>query len=1380
MPLRLLLGVVLLGLQGLPALALEPWIDAQLPLTNHIELWLDGSRQVGVRQLQGARWLSEGAPIDRWIDGSGRKRDALQWVRESMPQFRSGGGVAWARFDGRNDYLAIDTGGLQLINLTLFLVATPRANPGWFSGFLSMSESGRNDYVHGLNVDLGPMSSTRMDWLNVESAGAGGAFNFVKRPVPFGGPRVISVTVNDAARTVVTQVDFEAPVERPRTASAGIRASQIFLGARYYSNTSDPASVSGFLEGDVAEVLLYRVALNERSREQVAQYLASKYSQLAKEAAHAGQGLSLNPLVPVEDPAPVQMLVPGFEAIELPIELPNLNCVKYRPDGKLMGLGYNGRLYLLSDTDGDGTEDRAEVFWDGDSLRAPVGMALTPPGYPHGQGAFIAAKGRLSLIVDTNHDDRADREIIVAEGWRELPHGVDALGVAMDRDGTIYFGLGTTDFTNAYQVDRATGRPRYRLNDERGTILKVSPDFSRREIIATGIRFPVALAFNAQGDLFCTDQEGATWLPNGNPLDELLHIQPGRHYGFPPRHPRYLPDVIDEPSTFDYSPQHQSVCGLNFNESVHGGPTFGPGWWKGDAIVTGYSRGKLYRTTLVRTDAGYVASSQLFGCLSQLTVDACVSPRGDLVVAVHSGQPDWGSGPNGLGKLYRIRYRHPELPQPRLIWAVSPTETDIAWDRPLSAEEARVMIRECAVAGGSQIAAGDRFEVMRPGYQVVQDQLAASRRPIPVLATQLSADRRMLRIITEPRVEAINYVVALHDATATNAVKVPAGYPATAKSSGGVPHRIIDLAYSLHGVEAAWKGSGQSNEWKGWLPSFDSTVNESLTTGSAAHEGWRRCLSRDGELQLRSRLNLWQMLRPAVQPGSKIDYSLPPEEVELCFRGTGDFEVRVDGERMAPTRGEVVVRHAPQEGRWILVEAHVRTGSVRPHLQVTWRTAEDSRERPLALHRLFLPWAVPQGLESPASVQRVPEEVRDADWLAGRAIFFGEAAGCARCHRLRGEGASVGPDLSNLVHRDHASVLQDILQPNAAMNPDHIAYNVELTDGEGLVGVLKQSLTNAVVFALADGAKASVPRDRIRSMVPSTLSLMPEGLAQGLDPKSLKDLMAFLLVAPVTQADLQTEIPPDAVRELTDMEPLFAGIPRSSASKDELFDIVLVAGPKDHGPDEHDYPLWQERWKQLLALARGVRVTTADGWPSVEQMARARVLVFYSNNPGWSAERAVQLKAYQDRGGGLVYIHFAVDGHRDVEALAERIGLAWRGGASKFRHGALDLDFSKASHPISHGFKSLHLHDESYWNLVGDPTGIRVLATGIEDGIERPLLWVRENGAGRVFVSIPGHYTWTFDDPAFRLLLLRGICWAGKEPEDRLSDLATVGARFAE
>src|SRR5581483_3808351 len=258
-----------------------------------------------------------------------------------------------------------------------------------------------------------------------------------------------------------------------------------------------------------------------------------------------------------------------------------------------------------------------------------------------------------------------------------------AVGMAVDTKSNIFFELGCDNWMGAYRVNKETGRSDYDLYSERGTILKVSPDWKHREIVATGVRFTVSLAFNEAGDLFCTDQEGATWLPNGNPFDELLHIQPGRHYGFPPRHPRHLPNVIDEPSVLDYAPQHQSTCGLSFDEPINNGPIFGPSWWAGDALVTGYSRGKLYRTQLVKTGGGYVARNNLLACLNMLPVDACVSPGGDLVIAVHSGPPDWGSGPTGRGILYKVHFEGKGKPQPILAWASGPREVRIAFDGPL-------------------------------------------------------------------------------------------------------------------------------------------------------------------------------------------------------------------------------------------------------------------------------------------------------------------------------------------------------------------------------------------------------------------------------------------------------------------------------------------------------------------------------------------------------------------------------------------------------------------------------------------------------------------------------------------------------------------------
>ncbi len=75
------------------------------------------------------------------------------------------------------------------------------------------------------------------------------------------------------------------------------------------------------------------------------------------------------------------------------------------------------------------------------------------------------------------------------------------------------------------------------------------------------------------------------------------------------------------------------------------------------------------------------------------------------------------------------------------------------------------------------------------------------------------------------------------------------------------------------------------------------------------------------------------------------------------------------------------------------------------------------------------------------------------------------------------------------------------------------------------------------------------------------------------------------------------------------------------------------------------------------------------------------------------------------------------------------------------------------------------------------------MATGDEDGAAQPLMWTRElgdKGKGRVFVSIPGHYTWTFDDPLYRVLILRGMARAAGESVDRFNPLVWEGARLKE
>ncbi len=145
-----------------------------------------------------------------------------------------------------------------------------------------------------------------------------------------------------------------------------------------------------------------------------------------------------------------------------------------------------------------------------------------------------------------------------------------------------------------------------------------------------------------------------------------------------------------------------------------------------------------------------------------------------------------------------------------------------------------------------------------------------------------------------------------------------------------------------------------------------------------------------------------------------------------------------------------------------------------------------------------------------AVVSHTPE-IESASWQHGKEIFFGEQAGCYKCHTIRGEGGKIGADLSNLIYRDYASVFKDITEPSAAINPDHIAYNVQLTDGEVETGVLLENSQEEIVLGQVTSKSLKIPRAKVANMKASAISLMPEGLLKGLAEQQQHDLLRFLL-----------------------------------------------------------------------------------------------------------------------------------------------------------------------------------------------------------------------------------------------------------------------------
>jgi len=279
-------------------------------------------------------------------------------------------------------------------------------------------------------------------------------------------------------------------------------------------------------------------------------------------------------------------------------------------------------------------------------------------------------------------------------------------------------------------------------------------------------------------------------------------------------------------------------------------------------------------------------------------------------------------------------------------------------------------------------------------------------------------------------------------------------------------------------------------------------------------------------------------------------------------------------------------------------------------------------------------------------------------------------------------------------------------------------------------------------------------------------------------------------------------------RSRSEVEIVLAKAPKpKESSPPKPMTIVLLADTKDHGAEAHDYPLWQERWARLLggsaswgrgpvnlfgeaaALpadspgAPGVKILKAQGWPSQEQFDSADVVVAFCYL-NWDARRGEQVRQYLARGKGLVVIHAAT--WTKPKPSAEAGALLGVGGFEKYRHGVVKLRIERPKHPICLGLpRQIELDDETYWPATPDPTapGYTVLATSPEQsnpgGATQPqvMFWTCKPERGRVFGCVLGHFTWTFDDPYVRMLLLRGIAWAGGTNPYRFDPQVLQGAQ---
>lgn len=178
-----------------------------------------------------------------------------------------------------------------------------------------------------------------------------------------------------------------------------------------------------------------------------------------------------------------------------------------------------GRILRLPDEDGDGSADAALPVLD--NLNSPHSLAFYD-GY-----LYVAEEHQVVRSRDADSDGTYDAPEPVIEN---LPTGGHwSRTIVFGPDGLLYLSVGSS--CNVCEEDE----------EIRATISRYNPDGTNGEIIATGLRNAVGLAFSPDGVLYATNN-GRDMLGDDLPPENIYRIEEGVDYGWPRCHSG---DIVD-------------------------------------------------------------------------------------------------------------------------------------------------------------------------------------------------------------------------------------------------------------------------------------------------------------------------------------------------------------------------------------------------------------------------------------------------------------------------------------------------------------------------------------------------------------------------------------------------------------------------------------------------------------------------------------------------------------------------------------------------------------------------------------------------------------------------------------------------------------------
>ena len=199
------------------------------------------------------------------------------------------------------------------------------------------------------------------------------------------------------------------------------------------------------------------------------------------------------------------------------------------PDGRLAISVRKGEVWILEHPEADPTDAKAvgyKLFASG--LHEPLGLLW------HDGALMTIQRSEVTRLRDTDNDGVADEYTTVAKGWGVSGNYHEyAYGPVPDREGNLWLTLNSS-------MGKAVKMPGFRDHDRpwRGWGMVINPQGKLLPMCA-GLRSPCGVGANAEGDVFCTDQQGNWWSTN-----PMVHLRKGVFFG----HADSVPDITREDS----------------------------------------------------------------------------------------------------------------------------------------------------------------------------------------------------------------------------------------------------------------------------------------------------------------------------------------------------------------------------------------------------------------------------------------------------------------------------------------------------------------------------------------------------------------------------------------------------------------------------------------------------------------------------------------------------------------------------------------------------------------------------------------------------------------------------------------------------------------